>query len=135
MHLGRPLNHGSERRGAKQKEDPMKMRMNPAAMVATVCLLAAPGLLAAPLLTRTNPKTVQSAKVNRIAFQLRNDSGAEMTVQAGERSLVLSPGKTLAVKLPTGQSLTAAQATGHYAEGEILAVVSSNLSGNVLVFH
>lgn len=113
----------------------MKMRMIPATMVATVCLLSAPGLLAAPFLNRTNPLAVQSATIHRISFQLRNDTGAAMTVQAGERSLVLSPGQTLEVKLPAGQPLVAAQATVHYAAGEVLAVVGANLAGNVLVFH
>ena len=113
----------------------MKLRMIPATMVATVCLLPTPGLLAAPYLNRTNPMAVQSAKVHRIAFQLRNDSGQPMTVQAGDQVLVLGPGKMMAVKLPQGQSLTAAEATSHYTVGEVLAVVDGHLAGNVLVFH
>lgn len=112
----------------------MKMRMIPATMVATVCLLSGTGLWAAPF-TRTNPIAVQSAKIHRIAFQLRNDSSLPITVQAGEQTLVLTPGKALAVKLPAGQALTAAQATPHYSQGELLAVVGGNLAGNVLVFH
>ena len=113
----------------------MKLRIVPAAMVATVCLLSTPGLLAAPYLNRTNPMAVQSAKVHKIAFRLRNDSGQPMTVQAGDQALVLSPGEAMAVKLPQGQSLTAVQATAHHTAGEVLAVVDSYLAGNVLVFH
>lgn len=113
----------------------MKLRLIPTTMVATICLLSTPGLFAAPLLNRTNPLAGQSAKVHKIAFQLRNDTGAAMTVQAGERSLLLSPGQTIGVKLPAGQSLTAGQGTSHYVEGEVLAVVGGNLAGNVLVFH
>lgn len=113
----------------------MKHRLIATAMVATVSLLSTPGLLAAPLFSRTSPMAVQSAKVHKIAFQLRNDSGAVMTVQAGEQPLVLRPGQTAAVKLPEGQSLIAGQTTEHYAEGQVLAVVSASLAGNVVVFH
>lgn len=120
---------------AKQKEDLMTLRTIPATMVYAVCLLSTPGLLAAPYLNRTSPMAAQSAKLHRIAFQLRNDSGQTMTVQAGDQTLSLSPGRTMAVKLPQGQSLTVAQATAHYAAGEVLAVVTDSFAGNVLVFH
>ena len=135
MHLQTAAEPWQRTARAKQKENFMKLRTIPSTMVAILCLLSAPGLLAAPYLNRTNPLAVQSAKVHRIAFQLRNDSGQTMTVQAGDQALVLGPGKTMSVKLPQGQSLTAAEATSHYPVGEVLAVVDGHLAGNVLVFH
>ncbi len=134
MHLQTAAEPWQRTARAKQKENFMKLRTIPSTMVA-VCLLSGPGLLAAPYPNRTNPMAVQAAKVHRIAFQLRNDSGQPMTVQAGDQALVLGPGKTMSVKLPQGQSLTAAEATSHYTVGEVLAVVDGHLAGNVLVFH
>ena len=61
----------------------MKRRTIPSTMVAILCLLSGPGLLA-PYLSRTNPMAVQSAKqsarVYRIAFELRNETTSHYTV-------------------------------------------------------
>ena len=135
MHLQTAAEPWQRTARAEQKEDFMKLRTISATMVATICVLPTPGLLAAPYLNRTNPMAVQSAKIHKIAFQLRNDSGQSMTVRTGDQPLVLGPGETMAVKLPQGQLLTAAEATSHYRVGEVLAVVDGHLAGNVLVFH
>ena len=113
----------------------MKLRTVSATMAATLCLFTAPTLLAAPFLSRSNPATVQTAKVQMVSFQIRNSSGEVLTVAAGPTQFTLQRGETRTVKLPAGQNLVSQSATAHYGAGAVMATVDKILGGNTLVFN
>ncbi len=86
----------------------------------------------------TNPTTVSTTpvstvKTKHISFHLRNDSGAAVTIQAGDQQMTVAPGKSISLKLAEGTKVTTTTGTSHVAAGGILATVDSNLSGNTLV--
>lgn len=113
----------------------MKLRLFPAAMAATLCLVSTPTLLAAPFFNRSNPMTVRAAKAHNVSFQMRNGSAETLVVQAGEQQFTLKPGETVSVKVPLGLTLTSQTTTAQYAAGAALATVAKSLQGNTLVFN
>jgi hypothetical protein len=97
-----------------------------ASMGMTGAMYAAPAKLAT-MGTATNSRAMYG-KEKMVSFSLHNGSAEVIKVKAGETEMTLEPGKTMAVKLPTGMQLIAEETSTHYAAGSVLAVVSDTLS-------
>lgn len=81
----------------------------------------------------TNTTTMPAVKGKQISFHLRNDSGAAITIQAGDQQFTLAAGKSMNLKVAQGTQVITTSGTPHVAAGGVLATVDSNLSGNTLV--
>jgi hypothetical protein len=102
-------------------------------MVAAAAMLAGPVAYAAK--PASNPTLVRAGytKTKMVSFSLRNDSGASISVKAGDKDMTLQPGTTVSVKLAEGTQIVATNATSNYAAGSVISVVSSQLADNTLV--
>ncbi len=68
-------------------------------------------------------------KTKMVAFNLRNDSATALKLKAGDSVMTIDAGKTMAVKLPAGTSITTEEATASHPAGAVIAQVSGDLSG------
>lgn len=108
----------------------MNRRTLVSAMVLSLSLVAAqPALAVAAPLPGT---TTQTLKLKTIHFNVRNDSGATVTLSAGEMRCTLEPGKTASLKLPEGTALIVVNGTAHIAAGSVVTTVQKGLDGNTL---
>jgi hypothetical protein len=113
----------------------MNRRINaaPFAMVASVLATSA---IASPLAIHTpmNAAFTSTSKARMVTVNLRNDSSEPITLNAGDDSVTLAPGKVTPVKVAVGTRLTADATTPHYAPGTLIAVVDQNLDKATLSF-
>ena len=106
----------------------MNRRILSAAVLVVSSLVSAQAIHAAPL---TLPSSVHAmfAKSKLVSFSLRNDSAAALKIMAGDSPMTIEAGKTLAVKLPAGSKVTAAEATSTLTAGAVITQVTGELSG------
>ncbi len=109
----------------------MNRRILSTAVLVVSSLFTAEAVYAAPVAL---PLTLHAmfGKTKMVNFNLRNDSAAPLKVKAGDSVMTIDAGKTLNLKLPAGTSITAEEATSHYAAGAVIAQVSGDLSGVTL---
>ena len=67
-----------------------------------------------------------------IGFQVRNDSGQTVTLEAGEKKVTLGAGETAAMKLPEGAQLLTVSGTPHLQAGAVVTTVTGDLKGSTL---
>ncbi len=94
----------------------------------TVCTLSAPALHASIF----HPVHAAIAKAATVKLSLRNDSSADIQLRAGDDTMTLVAGKTLAVKLPVGTRITAASDTAAHKVGDLVVEVASSLNGTTI---
>jgi hypothetical protein len=102
-----------------------------AASMVAVCTLSAPALHASIF----HPVHAALAKVSIVKLSLRNDSAADIQLRAGDDTMTLAPGKTLAIKLPAGTRITAAADTSAHRAGDLVVEVASALNGATVAIH
>ena len=102
------------------------------AMAISLSPLAAQPLFAAPVAASAKHTADKSAKVKTVSFNLRNDSAASVTIQAGDQQFTVEPGKTASMKLAVGVQVIAVNGTNHIAAGSVVTQVNSTLQGNTL---
>jgi hypothetical protein len=95
-------------------------------MVMAAAMLAGQVVHAEPVKIPTMTRAMY--KVKTVSFNLRNDSKATLTVQAGEKQITIEPGKVVAVNLEEGTKLVAMTATTKLAQGDVISVVSSAIA-------
>jgi hypothetical protein len=71
--------------------------------------------------------------VKMVSFSVRNDSKEPIKVKAGDSEVTLQPGKLVPLKLEAGTKIVAEEATPTFAAGELITVVSNELSDSTLV--
>lgn len=110
----------------------MKQRILTTTMVFSLSLFTAQSMMALPF-HHMAASGVGAVKVKMISFHVRNDSGASMTIKAGDQQVTISPGKTIDLKLQDAEQVTAVNATHYFAAGQVVTTVSQVLQGNTLV--
>lgn len=107
----------------------MIRRVMGSTMVLAAALLAGESAHAAPTVALHVPVLAKMGRSNNdtVKFHLRNDSREPIVVKAGDQQMTLQPGKPVDVKLKVGETVTIAQATATFKEGELLATVSPDL--------
>ena len=112
----------------------MNRRLPFAAMAIALSLSATtPSVYAAPLFGRHADAPQATAKVKTVGFLIRNDSANALTLQAGEKQMMLHAGETASLKLPVGTQVVTIGATSHLAAGAVITTVNDELKGNTLV--
>ena len=96
-------------------------------MVLGASLLTSEAMIAAPLAVHS-PVHAMFSRDKLVKFNLHNSTDAPIKVKAGDAEMTLAPGADTPVKLAVGTKVVVEEATAHYAEGSVLAVVSSELS-------
>ncbi len=106
----------------------MNRRILSIAVLVLSSLVSAQAVHAAPVAV---PHAMQAmfGKTKLVSFSLRNDTPTSLKLKAGDSVMTIDPGKTLAVKLPAGTSVTAAEATPTLTVGAVVAQVTNDLSG------
>jgi hypothetical protein len=107
-----------------------------AATFAMVASVFATSAIASPLAVHT-PTTNAAFSPSRdrmVTVNLRNDSAEPITLNAGDNSVTLAPGKITPVRVAVGTRLTADNTTPHYAAGTLIVVVDANLDKATLSF-
>lgn len=79
------------------------------------------------------PLRAPFTKTRRISFNVRNDSGAPLSLVAAGTPMTLLAGKTAALKLAVGDQIIAGSASGNHAMGDVITTVSEALSSATLV--
>jgi hypothetical protein len=97
------------------------------AMVLGVSMLSTEAMFAAPLAVHS-PVHAMFSRDKLVKFNLHNSTNAPIKVKAGDAEMTLEPGQDTPVKLAVGTKVVVQEATAHYTEGSVLAVVSSELS-------
>ena len=110
----------------------MTRRILTAAMAVALSVVAPRVVVAQPTSGATSSQTAKPAKAKLIKFQLRNDSGAPLTVQAGDVQQTVNAGQTVSFKVQEGLQMIAVSGTPHVAAGGVLTTVTSELDGNTL---
>jgi hypothetical protein len=100
-------------------------------MLMAASLVSAQAVYAAPTTIHT-PVNAIFAKVKLVKFTLRNDTAAPLKLKAGDNEMTLMPGKTLDLKLASGQQIVAVEASASYAAGAVITTVSDQLDGSTL---
>ncbi len=106
----------------------MNRRMMCAISVTVASMFAAEAVYAAPA-TIPVPVHAMFSKTKLVKFNLRNDSAVSMKVKAGESSMTIDAGKSVQVQLPVGTKVVADGDTTTHKSGDVLAQVSTSLSG------
>lgn len=106
----------------------MNRRTLAIAVLVVSSLVSAQAVHAAPM---TLPHTMHAmfGKTKLVSFSLRNDTPTALKLKAGDSVMIIEAGKTLAVKLPAGSSVTAEEPTPTLTAGAIIAQVTGDLSG------
>ena len=97
------------------------------AMVLGASLLTSEAMFAAPLAVHS-PVHAMFSRDKMVKFNLHNSTNAPIKVKAGDAEMTLAPGTDTPVKLAVGTKIVVSEATAHYTEGSVLAVVSNDLS-------
>ena len=97
------------------------------AMVLGVSILSSEAMFAAPLAVHT-PVHAMFGRDKLVKFNLHNSTDAPIKVKAGDAEVTLPPGKDVPVKLAVGAQIVVQEASTHYTQGNVVAVVSSALS-------
>ena len=107
----------------------MTRRILTSAMVLSMSLFTVGISSAAPVVHTYAPV---DAKVKMISFSIRNDSAAPLTIKGGDQQMTIAPGKTAALKLQRGSSVTTVNETSHLPAGAVLTTVTDELQGNTV---
>ena len=94
-------------------------------------LLAAPAIYAAPVVHA--PVLAMFSSSKGISLNLRNETGVELQVKAGDQVVVLPPGKPVHVKCPEGTRIVATNDVPHHATGSLIELVIKEHSGATIV--
>jgi hypothetical protein len=77
----------------------------------------------------TAPSATTSAKTKMVHLNLANKSSSPLDVTVGETPVTVAAGETVKLSAPAGAKIVVATATATHAAGDLLAQVSSDLSG------
>ena len=70
-----------------------------------------------------------------IKFSLRNQSGADIELRAGDKVMTVAKGKTMNVNLPVGTRITTTTASDKREAGSIICEVSTSLKDATVVLN
>jgi hypothetical protein len=82
-----------------------------------------------------SPVHATLAHVKIVHFNLHNDTTEPMTVIAGAQTIAVAPGKTIAVKVPSGVSLVAGESSPKHTAGSLLLEVIDSMGGATVLLH
>lgn len=102
--------------------------------IALACLLTAQALYAAPV-TVTPGVHAMFARSKTVKFKLHNGSAAAMDLRAGETSMTLKAGETVALDLPSGTRIVTNSASGDQPAGTLVLEVTPGFSGTTITLH
>ncbi len=105
----------------------MKRQSVVTAMVLGISILTSEAMFAAPLAVHA-PVHAMFGRDKLVKFNLHNSTDAPIKVKAGDTEVTLPPGKDVAVKLAVGAQIVVQEASTHYTQGNVVAVVSSALN-------
>jgi hypothetical protein len=101
--------------------------------LSVVCLLASqavvPTLASASALRRADHSTQPLFGNKVVKLSLSNNTGSSLDVKVGETPMTIAAGATVKISAVTGTKIVVATAVKDRAAGEVLAEVTSNLSG------
>jgi hypothetical protein len=98
------------------------------AMVLAASVVSSQAVYAASSPVHTPVNAIYS-NAKMVNFTLRNDSSAPLKVKVGDNEMTLLPGKPVNVKLATGQTIVAVEATANNQAGAVLATAIPGLDG------
>ncbi len=93
-----------------------------ASVFASEAVYAAPAAIHAPV-------HAMFAKTKLVKFNLRNDTQTPMKVKVGDSAMTIDAGKSVHLELPVGARVTADEDSSSHKNGDLIAQVSSQLSG------
>jgi hypothetical protein len=103
----------------------------PALVVA--CLLGSqavvPSVASASVLRAADHSVLPMFGNKVVKLSLANNTSNALDVKVGETPMTIAPGATVQVSAPAGTKIVVATATSSHAAGDVLAEVSSELSG------
>jgi hypothetical protein len=108
----------------------MNRRLVVGTMVMAAAMLA--GQAASAEVAVPAPLHAMYSHVKMVSFNVRNDTKEPLKVKAGDTELILQPGKLVPMKLEVGVKIVAEETTPNFAAGELITVVSNELSDSVL---
>lgn len=106
----------------------MKRRITTTAIFVLTSLFPCKAVFAAPT-PLPMPLHALFSKSKLVSFTVRNDSSTALKLKAGDSMVTIEAGKTLAVKLPTGATITTEEPTATHAAGTVIAKVTNDLNG------
>ena len=109
----------------------MKRQSVITAMVLGVSILTSEAMFAAPV-AKFSPVHAMFSRDKVVKFNLHNSTDAPIKVKAGDLDVTLPPGQDVAMKLPVGAKVVVEEATTHYTQGTVVAVVSSELGDSTV---
>ena len=101
------------------------------AMVLGVSILSSEAAFAAPV-AKFSPVHAMFSREKLVKFNLHNSTDAPVKVKAGDVEVTLLPGKDTPVKLPVGAKIVVEEATAHFTQGTVLAVVSPDFGDSTV---
>ena len=104
------------------------------AMVLSASMLTSGAMFAAPLAAHT-PTHAKVSGQKVVKFNFRNATQAPIKVKAGDADVTLPPGEVVPMKLPVGAKVVVQEASTHYSEGTVLAVVSSDMGSETFTLN
>jgi hypothetical protein len=100
------------------------------AVVPSMALASAP--VRAIVATAPATGTAPAAKIKMVHLNLANKTNSALDVTVGETPVTVAAGETVKLSAPTGAKIVVATATATHPAGDLLAQVSSDLSGATL---
>ncbi len=137
MSIANLLNHGRRlvrSRICEKEETNMKRLSVVTAMVLSASLLTSEAMFAMPLAVHAPVHAMLSGQ-KLVKFNVHNATTAPIKVKAGDAELTLPPGKDVPLKLPVGSKVVVEEASTHYPVGNVLTVVSNDLSEATLILN
>ncbi len=104
----------------------MKRRSVITAVVLGISILTSEAMYASPV-AAPSPMHAMFNGQKLVKFNLRNATDAPLKVKAGDVEMTLAPGQNVPLKLPVGSKIVVEEATAHYAQGSVLAVVTDDI--------
>ena len=101
-------------------------------MIVVVCLSVASMFMSEAVYASTAvhvPVAAMFGKTKLVKFSLRNDSNAPLKVKAGDNPMTIDAGKSVELQLPVGAKIVADDDTTVHKAGDLIAQVSTELSG------
>jgi hypothetical protein len=122
------------RQSGEKEEIKMKRLSVITAMVLGVSILTTEAMYAAPMATYSPMHAMYSTE-KLVKFNVHNATNTPIKVKAGDAEMTLPPGKDVPLKLPVGTKVVVQEASTHYTEGNVLTVVSSDMSEATLILN
>lgn len=95
----------------------------------TVCIFASQAILTAAYAATPGHATTA---IKLVKLHVANKSSAPMKLQVGEEAISIEPGKSIDLNVAVGTRIINVDATAKHAAGEVLAQVTTALSGATL---